>query len=239
MNEQDTPRDDSQPPTALGNNSPTEEVDFSSERRDRQQQHARRRHPRGGGGNRDSQPRQENRSSSNVASAINMNELREVVELISQHGFSDFEFEREGFRVRLRKGFETQQSNVQFAAPPAFASPSSTAAAPPVAPPTSTPTTQAEANSQTASSVSAASPDTDLHVITSPIVGTFYRAASPTSEPFVKVGDTIESSTTVCIVEAMKLMNEIPAETSGTIEKIYVENAQPVEYGQPLFGIKK
>ena len=78
-----------------------------------------------------------------------------------------------------------------------------------------------------------------LHIITSPIVGTFYRAASPQADPFVKVGSQVENDSVVCIIEAMKLMNEIQAETAGTVAKIYVENGQPVEYGQPLFGVKK
>jgi acetyl-CoA carboxylase biotin carboxyl carrier protein len=77
-----------------------------------------------------------------------------------------------------------------------------------------------------------------LHTIKSPIVGTFYRASSPTSEPFVKLGDNIEPDSVVCIIEAMKLMNEIQAEVAGEIVKIFVENGQPVEYGQPLFGVK-
>lgn len=76
-------------------------------------------------------------------------------------------------------------------------------------------------------------------MIPSPIVGTFYRSASPNSDPFVKIGSRVEADTVVCIIEAMKLMNEIQAETSGEIAKIYVENGQPVEYGQPLFGIKR
>ena len=84
-----------------------------------------------------------------------------------------------------------------------------------------------------------ASQDEELHIITSPIVGTFYRASSPTTEPFVRIGSHVDSDTVVCIIEAMKLMNEIQAETSGEVVKIYVENGQPVEYGQPLFGIKK
>ncbi|HYO91535.1 MAG TPA: acetyl-CoA carboxylase biotin carboxyl carrier protein, partial [Pyrinomonadaceae bacterium] len=78
-----------------------------------------------------------------------------------------------------------------------------------------------------------------LHIINSPIVGTFYRTPSPTAEPFVRIGSHVEPDTTVCIIEAMKLMNEIQAETTGEVVKIYVENGQPVEYGQPLFGIKQ
>ena len=85
----------------------------------------------------------------------------------------------------------------------------------------------------------AASQDQDLHIIPSPIVGTFYRSPSPTADAFVKIGSNVEPETVVCIIEAMKLMNEIQAETTGEVVKIYVENGQPVEYGQPLFGIKK
>ena len=84
----------------------------------------------------------------------------------------------------------------------------------------------------------AASPDHDVHVITSPIVGTFYRSPSPSADPFVKIGSSVELDTVVCIIEAMKLMNEIQAETTGEVVKIYPENGQPVEYGEPLFGIK-
>ena len=76
-------------------------------------------------------------------------------------------------------------------------------------------------------------------MIPSPIVGTFYRSASPNSDPFVKIGSNVEPDSVVCIIEAMKLMNEIQADTSGEVVKIYVENGQPVEYGQPLFGIKR
>ena len=85
----------------------------------------------------------------------------------------------------------------------------------------------------------AASEDQDLQIIPSPIVGTFYRSPSPSADPFVKIGSHVEADSVVCIIEAMKLMNEIQAETSGEVVKIYVENGQPVEYGQPLFGIKR
>jgi acetyl-CoA carboxylase biotin carboxyl carrier protein len=81
--------------------------------------------------------------------------------------------------------------------------------------------------------------DEDLHMIPSPIVGSFFRAPSPNAEPFVRIGSHVGPDTIVCIIEAMKLMNEIQAETTGVVAKIYVENGQPVEYGQPLFGIRK
>jgi acetyl-CoA carboxylase biotin carboxyl carrier protein len=100
-------------------------------------------------------------------------------------------------------------------------------------PPGSTPTdpgTQAPAE--------ATSQEQDVHIIPSPIVGTFYRSPSPNADPFVKIGSNVEHETVVCIIEAMKLMNEIQAEATGEVVKIYVENGQPVEYGQPLFGIR-
>jgi acetyl-CoA carboxylase biotin carboxyl carrier protein len=83
----------------------------------------------------------------------------------------------------------------------------------------------------------AAEPSPEGHVVKSPMVGTFYRAASPDAKPFVEVGEVVKEGQTICIVEAMKLMNEIEADASGTIKAILVENGQPVEYGQPLFVI--
>jgi acetyl-CoA carboxylase biotin carboxyl carrier protein len=97
-------------------------------------------------------------------------------------------------------------------------------------------------SSTTAATAQAQAPPAEeesLHIIVSPIVGTFYRSPSPTAEPFVRLGSHVDPDTVVCIVEAMKLMNEILSETSGEIAKIYVENGQPVEYGQPLYGVKK
>jgi acetyl-CoA carboxylase biotin carboxyl carrier protein len=160
-----------------------------------------------------------------------MNELRELADLISQHGFTDFEFENESIRVRLKK--ELAPQIIQAAAPAAYAQPAAaqtaTAAAQP-SPAATAAETKAEA---------AVTEDEGLHKITSPIVGTFYRTPSPEADSFVKIGSKVSADTIVCIVEAMKLMNEIPAEVSGEIVKIYVENGQPVEYGQALFGVKK
>ncbi len=149
--------------------------------------------------------------------SLNMDELRELANLVIENGFTDFEFENENIRVRLSK-------TVQAAA----------AAAPavnvvPAASPESVAATVAEP----------ADPDAGLFKITSPIVGTFYRSPGPDKDSFVSEGSHVSPETTVCIVEAMKLMNEIQAEVSGEVVKIYVENGQPVEYGQPLFGIKK
>jgi acetyl-CoA carboxylase biotin carboxyl carrier protein len=159
--------------------------------------------------------------------SLNMQELRELAELVNEHGFTDFEFENENIRIRLSK---TAAPQFVQAVPPVASS------APVTAPSTNASPT---ASAETVAAETPIDPDEGLFKITSPIVGTFYRSPSPDKDPYVKEGDKVSESTTVCIVEAMKLMNEIQAETSGEIVKIYVENGQPVEYGQPLFGIRK
>jgi acetyl-CoA carboxylase biotin carboxyl carrier protein len=177
--------------------------------------------------------------------SLNMDELRELVELIAEHGFTDFELEREGFRVRLGRSNQPSQSStpappVSHAAP-TTAQQSATVSEPAPASGSTTPENVppqpgAQPEGETAPPVLE---EEDLHIIPSPIVGTFYRTPSPTAEPFVRLGSQVNPDTVVCIIEAMKLMNEIQAETSGEVVKIYVENGQPVEYGQALFGIKK
>lgn len=157
--------------------------------------------------------------------SLNMTELRELAELVDKHGFTDFEFENEKIRVRLSK--QSTPQIVQAVAPVATPAVAATAT-----PKVETPHPGAKAESE-------ASADEDLFKITSPIIGTFYAAPGPDKPSFVSVGDKVSENTTVCIVEAMKLMNEIQAETSGEVVKVYVENGQPVEYGQPLFGIRK
>jgi acetyl-CoA carboxylase biotin carboxyl carrier protein len=160
--------------------------------------------------------------------SLNMTEIRELAELVDKHGFTDFEFENDLIRVRLSKQLAPQiVQSVQPAAAQQV-----TPVATPSIPKVETPHPGAKAESE-------ASADEDLFKITSPIVGTFYSSPSPDKPAYIKVGDKVTESSVVCIVEAMKLMNEIQAETSGEVVKIYVENAQPVEYGQPLFGIRK
>lgn len=163
-----------------------------------------------------------------------MDELRELIALLRENGLSEFELEREGFRVRLRRGADYEASEAPAGAP-ATAPVANTKASGGAQPTTNLPAPVHPA----ALAGSPASEDQDLHMIESPIVGTFYRARSPNAEPFVKTGSRVEPGAVVCIIEAMKLMNEITAETSGEVVKIYVENGQPVEYGQPLFGIRK
>ncbi len=177
--------------------------------------------------------RRRRRASANEFS-VNMDELRELIQLIRENDFSEFELEREGYRVRFRRGGEAAS---ETSTNDATVSTQTT---------TLSTTTAAEAKGSTpapthpgAKAQTAASEDQDLYIIPSPIVGTFYRSASPNADSFVKIGSRVEPDTVVCIIEAMKLMNEIQAEATGEIVKIYVENGQPVEYGQPLFGIKK
>ena len=154
--------------------------------------------------------------------SLNMDELRELAELFNEQGFTEFEFENENIRVRLSKltsaptTFSTSHTHAPAHASAVASAPAASEAAAP-----------------------AVSEDEGITKITSPIVGTFYRAPGPDKEPYVKEGSVVSPESVVCIVEAMKLMNEIQAETSGEIVKVYVENGQPVEYGQPLFGIRK
>jgi acetyl-CoA carboxylase biotin carboxyl carrier protein len=181
------------------------------------------------------QPNRRRRSRSRqIDPSVNMEELRELIDLIQENDFAEFEIAREGFRLHVRRDALAPEAGERDGSTAAAASASSehtsaagqrgTASSP------SHPGAQAQ---------SAASEDQDLHMISSPIVGTFYRSPSPNADPFVKIGTNVEADTVVCIIEAMKLMNEIQAETAGEVVKIYVENGQPVEYGQPLFGIKR
>lgn len=175
--------------------------------------------------------RRRRRASANELS-VNMNELRELIQLIRENDFTEFELEREGYRVRFRRGGEVPSKIGTNDATGSTQTLSTTTAA--EARGSAPAPTHPGAKAQTA-----ASEDQDLHMIPSPIVGTFYRSPSPNAESFVKIGSRVEPDTVVCIIEAMKLMNEIQAEATGEVAKIYVENGQPVEYGQPLFGIKK
>ncbi len=195
-----------------------------------------------GGSRRRHREREHQPSGRRVESSINLDELRELADLITAQGFTEFELEREGFRLRLsRNTYPPPPTGVGTGAQAsALPAPQSTMTATGSGSGQVTPSTPpAVPVAETAGSTAASSSGDELHKITSPIVGTFYRAPSPTSEVFVNQGSRVEAETVVCIIEAMKLMNEIQAEVSGTIEKIYVENGQPVEYGQPLFGVKK
>ncbi|HEX8147916.1 MAG TPA: acetyl-CoA carboxylase biotin carboxyl carrier protein [Pyrinomonadaceae bacterium] len=205
---------------------------------ERGSRHGLRRRGRTGGGRHEQggrQPQQQGHTPRRADSALNIDELRELTELFSAHGLTDFEFENADIRIRLSRTpapaaapapAPTPQAALQSAANVAAPQPGAQAA--PAAP-----------GSAATPPAAAEEPEEELHVITSPIVGTFYRSPSPQADPFVKVGSQVEMGTVVCIIEAMKLMNEVESDGVGTIAKIYVENGQPVEYGQPLFGVKK
>jgi acetyl-CoA carboxylase biotin carboxyl carrier protein len=168
------------------------------------------------------------------APSVNMDELRELIALLRENGLAEFELERQGFRVRLRR-----EANDSSSMPAGGTG--DVPAPPPIVhleQPVIVPKTPSTVHHPGAQAETAASEDSGLHIISSPIVGTFYRSASPTADPFVKIGTGVEPETVVCIIEAMKLMNEIQAEATGEVVKIYVENGQPVEFGQPLFGIR-
>ncbi len=172
---------------------------------------------------------------------MNAKELKELIEFLIEKDVSEFELERGDMKMRLKRGAASVVATpVASAYMPAAAVP----VAPPPAPaataaPTAVVAAAAAAPAAPAASAAPAAPaDEGLQIAHSPIVGTFYEAPSPGAPPFVKVGDTVHVGQVLCIIEAMKLMNEIEAEVSGTIVKRHVENAQPVEYGQPLFAIR-
>ena len=147
---------------------------------------------------------------------------------MGKHGLEEFEYERDSFRVRLKKASHNSGPVLRSAIVPeiVIASPSAAPAAASAAPAAARESSPAEAGRAE-----------DLHMIKSPIVGTFYASPSPEADPFVRPGDRVKSGQVLCIIEAMKLMNEIESDVDGEVMRIFVENGQPVEYGEPLFGI--
>ena len=148
-------------------------------------------------------------------------DLQQLVEFLKEHGVAEFDLDRGDVKIRLKFA--------QPVAPIVSYAPVTAAPAAPV---------PAAAAPIAAATAPAAAPEEDLHIIKSPIVGTFYGSPSPGSSAFVSAGDRVEKGQVVCIVEAMKLMNEIEADAGGEIVKIFVANGQPVEYGQPLFSVR-
>ncbi|CAM3423806.1 acetyl-CoA carboxylase biotin carboxyl carrier protein [Hydrogenibacillus schlegelii] len=168
-------------------------------------------------------------------------EIRELIRLIDQSGVTHLEWEKEGERLVIKKetppGLTAGREEFHFAAP--AAGPSGFAGAPPErkAPEGGAPA-GGEAQAGGPGPGASAEEEAEIHIITAPMVGTFYEAPSPGAPPFVKVGDRVEPGTVVCIIEAMKLFNEIEAEVSGTIVEVLVQNGTLVEYGQPLFKVR-
>lgn len=154
-----------------------------------------------------------------------MQQIEQLFQFMTDHNLEEFEYSRGDLHIRLRK----PSTGVVFSAQRAASAPEIIVANPGSAPAAS------EAGAPAASEPRLTE---DLHLVKSPIVGTFYNSPSPGSEPFVKAGAFVETGQTLCIVEAMKLMNEIESDESGEVVRVFVENGQPVEYGQPLFGIR-
>ena len=159
-----------------------------------------------------------------LLTTVDLKEIRKIVELMNEHGLTLFDMSKEGFHLKLRKGQDLDSLRGLLgslpAAAPAYAAPAAAAPAAVAAP------------------APAAAPKEEGSAITSPMVGTFYRKPGPDSPPFVNVGDAISEGQTLCIIEAMKVMNEIKAEKSGTVTAVLVDDGTPVQFGDALFRIK-
>jgi len=158
------------------------------------------------------------KSEPNVDDVFDINQIRLLIELMKEHDLGEIDLRQASQRIRLCRGGQVEMPGM-VVSPPATAAPASQA---PVAPTAPEPAEKTEEN---------------IAYITSPMVGTFYSRANPNSESYVKVGDHVDPETTVCIVEAMKVFNEIPAEISGRIVAMLVEEEESVDYGKPLFKI--
>ncbi|QDT69315.1 Acetyl-CoA biotin carboxyl carrier [Planctomycetes bacterium MalM25] len=157
----------------------------------------------------------------NQADVFDVSRVKKLVSLMNEHDLSEIDLRQGPQRVRLRRGGDQPVMAVAPSLPQVAPAPAAPAPAPAAPPAEAAPATPAAGKT-----------------INSPMVGTFYLSSSPESAPFVKVGDQVGADTTICIIEAMKVFNEIPAETSGKISAILVENGAAVEFGQPLFSLE-
>ncbi len=157
---------------------------------------------------------------------LNLEELKALLQILEERAITEFELEEENLKLRVRKGSAAQTTPVVHAVPPPVA------VLPAAGPLAVTTISQAPALAE------AAGADLALALVKSPIVGTFYRSPDPASPPFVKEGDPIRVGQVLCIIEAMKLMNEIEAEVAGELVKIHKESGQPVQYGETLFSVR-
>ncbi|MEI5908122.1 acetyl-CoA carboxylase biotin carboxyl carrier protein [Bacillus spongiae] len=166
---------------------------------------------------------------------LKVQEIRELIKLIDQSSIDEFVYEYEGSKVKMKKQMNTVARHVEVV-PEIVTEPVKE-----VIPQTTAAVTEAPAPAQNQENVQEKQVENveDLHKITSPMVGTFYESSSPDADPYVKIGDKVKKDSIVCIVEAMKLFNEIEAEIDGEIVEILVEDGQLVEYNQPLFLVKK
>jgi acetyl-CoA carboxylase biotin carboxyl carrier protein len=173
----------------------------------------------------------ENKSTEKEATPLDLKQIKQIVALMAENDLSYFHFENQGSKVELRRGSDFQAAKeLLHSLPMASAAPLAVAAAPAAAPTGAAPAPVA--------APSAAKAEPAGPTINSPMVGTFYRSPAQGEEPFAKIGDTVDENSNVCIIEAMKVMNEIKAEIRGTIARVLVEDGKPVQYGQPLFELK-
>jgi acetyl-CoA carboxylase biotin carboxyl carrier protein len=159
---------------------------------------------------------------------VTVDDIRELINLAAETGIAELEVQRGENRVRIRRASFASQQEIVVAAP-GYAAPAIAAPAAPL---------QAQISSSTHEAPKEKPADPGLVLVKSPIVGTFYESASPDAPPFVRVGERVQPGKVLCIIESMKLMNEIEAETSGIIESKLVMNGQPVEYGEALFAVR-
>lgn len=182
-------------------------------------------------------PEKNRQASTGAEGEWRLKDIEKLIDLLVEREIGEFEMEKDGFRIRIRRGEPLGAAPVASAPTVLPVSvPTVIQAAPTVAPPMPDPVPAPHVPGETAES--AAESTEGLYIIKSPIVGTFYRSASPNSEAFVQAGDVVRVGQVLCIIEAMKLMNEIESEVNGEVVRVYVENGQPVEYGQSLFAIK-
>ena len=161
---------------------------------------------------------------------MDLTQLKQILDLVREHDLSEFEVEQDGMRLKIRKS-PVLAASAQVTPPHGDAllpAPAATPGPAPATKPASAPTGQAPADAT----------DIELAVVKSPIVGTFYRAPEPGAKNFVEVGSSVKKGDVLCIIEAMKLMNEIDSEYDGEIVNVYVENGQPVQYAERLFAIR-
>jgi acetyl-CoA carboxylase biotin carboxyl carrier protein len=159
---------------------------------------------------------------------MDLNQIKQILDLVREHELSEFEIEHDGLRLKVRK--DTNGAHV-------VTLPASTTPAVAIPAPASV-TLQPPGEAAQAAADASADAEIELAVVKSPIVGTFYRSSEPGSPSFVDIGSTVKKGDVLCIIEAMKLMNEIDSEYDGEVVNVYVENGQPVQYGERLFAIR-